>query len=109
MGTIHKYDWAQIGGAVKHPDEVKIVDMCQAVNTDLKIKDGDLIAATHGRSFWILDDISVLAELAENSVPGFSLFKPREYTRVLEQIGSRIEAEGEGKHYMSIILGEPAT
>ena len=76
---------------------------------DLKIKDGDLIAATHGRSFWILDDISVLAELAENSVPGFSLFKPREYTRVLEQIGSRIEAEGEGKHYMSIILGEPAT
>ena len=31
---------------------------------DLKIKDGDLIAATHGRSFWILDDISVLAELA---------------------------------------------
>jgi hypothetical protein len=76
---------------------------------DLKIKDGDLIAATHGRSFWILDDISVLSELANNSISDFSLFNPRKYTRILEQIGSRIEAEGEGKHYMSIILGEPAT
>ncbi len=27
---------------------------------DLKIKDGDLVAATHGRSFWILDDITPL-------------------------------------------------
>ena len=76
---------------------------------DLKIKDGDLIAATHGRSFWILDDISVLPEIANNPLTTSSLFKPRKYTRVLDQIGSRIEAEGEGKHYMSIILGEPST
>ncbi|MFN0183317.1 MAG: WD40/YVTN/BNR-like repeat-containing protein, partial [Aquabacterium sp.] len=27
---------------------------------DLKIKDADLVAATHGRSFWILDDITPL-------------------------------------------------
>ena len=76
---------------------------------DLKIKDGDLIAATHGRSFWILDDISALSELSNKSLTECSLFNPRKYTRVLEQIGSRIEAEGEGKHYMSIVLGEPAT
>ena len=25
IGTIHKYDWVQIGGAVKHPDNGKIV------------------------------------------------------------------------------------
>ena len=31
---------------------------------DLKLKDGDLIAATHGRSFWILDDVTPLRELA---------------------------------------------
>ncbi len=26
-GTIHKYDWIQIGGAIKHPDEGKIFDL----------------------------------------------------------------------------------
>ena len=30
---------------------------------DLKIKDADLVAATHGRSFWILDDVSPLRAL----------------------------------------------
>ena len=30
---------------------------------DLAIKEGDLIAATHGRSFWILDDLSALRQL----------------------------------------------
>jgi len=30
---------------------------------DLALKDGDLIAATHGRSFWILDDITPLESL----------------------------------------------
>jgi photosystem II stability/assembly factor-like uncharacterized protein len=32
--------------------------------TDLAIKDNDLVAATAGRSFWILDDISPLQEAA---------------------------------------------
>lgn len=31
---------------------------------DLTIKEGDLIAATHGRSFWILDDISPLRQVS---------------------------------------------
>lgn len=30
---------------------------------DLVIKDGDLIAATHGRSFWIMDDVSPLRQM----------------------------------------------
>jgi photosystem II stability/assembly factor-like uncharacterized protein len=30
---------------------------------DLEIKDDDLIVATHGRSFWILDDIAALRQL----------------------------------------------
>jgi photosystem II stability/assembly factor-like uncharacterized protein len=34
---------------------------------DLKIKGADLVAATHGRSFWILDDISPLRELKLDS------------------------------------------
>jgi photosystem II stability/assembly factor-like uncharacterized protein len=32
---------------------------------DLWIKDNDLIVATHGRSFWILDDISPLRQVSE--------------------------------------------
>ena len=32
---------------------------------DLKIKGADLIAGTHGRSFWILDDITPLRALAD--------------------------------------------
>jgi hypothetical protein len=45
---------------------------------DLAIKEGDLIAATHGRSFWILDDLSALRQMN----PGITrsaayLFKPR--------------------------------
>jgi photosystem II stability/assembly factor-like uncharacterized protein len=32
---------------------------------DLKLKDADLVAATHGRSFWIMDDVSGLRALAD--------------------------------------------
>jgi photosystem II stability/assembly factor-like uncharacterized protein len=31
---------------------------------DLTVKGSDLVAATHGRSFWILDDLTVLREIA---------------------------------------------
>jgi photosystem II stability/assembly factor-like uncharacterized protein len=46
---------------------------------DLAIKDGDLIAATHGRSFWILDDISPLHQLldAPSEPDQPRLFAPR--------------------------------
>ncbi len=33
---------------------------------DLAIKDQDLIAATHGRAFWVLDDISPLRQLSDS-------------------------------------------
>lgn len=44
---------------------------------DLVIKDNDVVVATHGRSFWILDDISPLREVA-NVEPNVSayLFRP---------------------------------
>lgn len=32
---------------------------------DLTVKDDDLVVATHGRAFWILDDISALREMTE--------------------------------------------
>ncbi|HTB05824.1 MAG TPA: glycoside hydrolase [Bacteroidia bacterium] len=35
---------------------------------DLVIKDNDLVVATHGRSFWILDDITSLRQITKESV-----------------------------------------
>ena len=37
MGTIHKYDWCQLGGAVQHPEQGKIIDMSQAVKNEYGI------------------------------------------------------------------------
>lgn len=42
--------------------------------TDLKVHQGDLVVATSGRSFWILDDISVLAQ--KNAEKGMKIYQP---------------------------------
>jgi len=38
MGTLDKYDWVQIGGAVNHPEQGKIIDMSQAAENEWGIK-----------------------------------------------------------------------
>jgi len=48
---------------------------------DLAVKDGDLIAATHGRSFWILDDVTPLRDPVNLASDGAHLFAPRPTTR----------------------------
>jgi photosystem II stability/assembly factor-like uncharacterized protein len=49
--------------------------------TDLKIHEGDLIASTEGRAYWILDDLSSLEQLAAQpsqvADAGPYLFQPR--------------------------------
>ena len=42
MGTLDKYDWVQIGGAIKHPDEGKVIDMNQSVREETGIDDASL-------------------------------------------------------------------
>lgn len=50
---------------------------------DLLVKDDDLIVATHGRSFWILDDVSPLRQLAaEGGKMTSMLFTPAAAWRV---------------------------
>ena len=49
---------------------------------DLVIKDNDLVIGTHGRSFWILDDISILRGLCSISGNKTILFKPSNAYRV---------------------------
>ncbi|TIW11902.1 MAG: glycosyl hydrolase [Mesorhizobium sp.] len=61
--------WARMGGGLP-----------VAPVYDLKIKGSDLVAGTHGRSFWILDDVTPLRELnvAEKDV---RLINPRPTVR----------------------------
>jgi photosystem II stability/assembly factor-like uncharacterized protein len=49
---------------------------------DLVIKDDDLVIGTHGRSFWILDNISSLRQLNTSTKNQVALFKPQVATRV---------------------------
>lgn len=50
---------------------------------DLAVKEGDLVAGTHGRAFWVLDDLSVLRQhAAANAEKDLHLFKPRDTYRI---------------------------
>ena len=50
---------------------------------DLVIKDDDIVVGTHGRSFWILDNISPLRQVqAATSVHDVVFFKPQKAVRV---------------------------
>jgi len=42
MGTIDKYDWVQVGGAIKHPDNGKIIDMNQTTADETGVEDAYL-------------------------------------------------------------------
>ena len=68
---------------------------------DLKIKDSDLVAATHGRSFWILDDITPLRKISINKRKkgDLVLFKPRPTYRLKLQWASGMIFTGDGKAY----------
>ncbi|HEX5385908.1 MAG TPA: glycosyl hydrolase [Gemmatimonadales bacterium] len=53
---------------------------------DLAVKSGDLVAATHGRGFWILDDLSMLRQFTTDSGAAGSgvahLYRPRDAYRI---------------------------
>ena len=42
LGTVHKYDWIQIGGAIKHPDAGKIINMDETTRLETGVEDGKL-------------------------------------------------------------------
>ena len=50
---------------------------------DLVVKEDDLVAATHGRSFWVLDDLSALRQMnAQVLAKPAHLFAPRDAYRI---------------------------
>ena len=50
--------------------------------TDLAVKNNNLIAATQGRSFWMLDDLTPLHQLSEAKGKSHHLFKPMDSYRL---------------------------
>ena len=63
--------------------------------TDMTIRRGDLVVATQGRSFWILDDLSPLRQLDEQVLESsIYLFEPRPaYRTQIRGFRSRIAPE----------------
>jgi photosystem II stability/assembly factor-like uncharacterized protein len=55
---------------------------------DLIVHDNDLIVATHGRGFWILDDVEPLRELARAPLSATHLFAPERAYRVRRSTSS---------------------
>jgi glycosyltransferase involved in cell wall biosynthesis len=59
LGTIHKYDWVQLGAAIQHPEFGKVVDVNQDVRDRTGIEDANLkIYPSHGYG-----DINILRTL----------------------------------------------
>ncbi len=67
---------------------------------DLVVKNDNLIAATHGRSFWMIDDLTALHQLNKDMVgKDVVLFKPMPSYRMPNQGGYREQRKGEGENH----------
>ncbi len=65
---------------------------------DLLVKDDDLVAATHGRAFWVLDDVTQLRQVSrELEGENARLLKPRATVRLRSPMAPR--SASPGKNY----------
>ncbi|MGB5358192.1 MAG: glycosyl hydrolase, partial [Eudoraea sp.] len=74
---------------------------------DLAVRDNDLIAATHGRSFWMIDDLTPLHQLSDDLAKNdFILYKPDLTYRTQQSSGwnkANMKLEGEN-HPNGVII-----
>ncbi|SFR39490.1 Sortilin, neurotensin receptor 3 [Robiginitalea myxolifaciens] len=69
---------------------------------DLHVRDNDLIAATHGRSFWMIDDLTPLHQLsAEVASSDSYLFAPDKAYRMQQGGWGRADTKREGQNHPS--------
>jgi hypothetical protein len=76
---------------------------------DLVVKDTDLVVATHGRSFWILDDLTPLHQMNDELLTADRyLLKPRDVVRTPPHITASWGGTPGGKNY-HVTSGQNAT
>ena len=76
---------------------------------DFVVKDTDLVVATHGRSFWILDDLTPLHQMHDELLTaGKYLLKPRDIVRNPPHIAAAWGGTPGGKNY-HVTSGQNAT
>ena len=73
---------------------------------DLQVKENDLIAATHGRSFWMIDDLTPLQQLNEEiKNKNFYLFKPDKSYRMHQSGGwGRVNTKLVGENHPNGVI-----
>ena len=72
---------------------------------DLHVKGNDLIAATHGRSFWLIDDLTPLHQLSTEVVnSNFYLFKPDDSYRMNQGGWGRANLKLEGQNHPNGVI-----
>jgi len=76
---------------------------------DLVVKDTDLVVATHGRSFWILDDLTQLHQIHDDLEKKKKyLFAPRDTVRAPDHLFANFWGAPGGKSY-HVTIGQNAT
>ncbi len=72
---------------------------------DLHVRDEYLIAATHGRSFWMIDDLSPVRQLNDD-IKNLSsyLYKPKKSYRMQQSGWGRFNKKTEGENHPSGVL-----
>ena len=85
IGTLDTYDWVQIGGAVKHPEEGKIIDMGQAIEAEYGLKKNGKFVDNKGKPFEKEEDIFKFL--------GMKFIKPEDRKEVLDQIEAQIKKD----------------
>ncbi len=69
--------------------------------TDLAIKNNNLIAATQGRSFWILDELNQLHQIQNNQKDKFQVYQPEDTYRMTGGSGKSLT---EGTNYAGGVM-----
>ena len=72
--------------------------------TDLAVKNDNLIAATQGRSFWLIDDVTPLHQINNDLInDDFFLFKPMDSYRLNGGRGTNSKTQGQN-HYGGVAV-----
>lgn len=70
---------------------------------DLHVRDNDLIAATHGRGFWIIDDLTPLHQLSDEVASATHyLYQPKDSYRM--QTGGRRPGKSVGENHPNGVI-----